>query len=128
MNAHGKESSSTKIELRSARSEILPGPQLVRQMVVSFEPMPISYYLKVGDFAGPSRGIVMYRMPKKRRKTLLHGLHFEVPLIRLVMPLDSSDGKLPTSSRRASSTLHLQTLLTLVRIETPFDVLLKASP
>jgi hypothetical protein len=68
----------------------------------------------------------VYRMPKKRRKTAMRYLHFEVPLIRLVMPLDSPDGKLPTSSMKASSTPHLQTLLRLARIETPFDDLLTA--
>jgi len=59
----------------------------------------------------------MYHMPKKSRKTVMHGLHFEVPLIRLVMPLDPPDGKSP-SLMKASSALHLQTLLRLIRIET----------
>jgi len=71
----------------------------------------------------------MYRMPKKRRP-VRNSLQFEVPLIRLVMPLDSPDGKSPTSLMKASSALHLQTLLRLIRIETRFEDLLtpKAPP
>jgi hypothetical protein len=56
----------------------------------------------------------------------MHGLHFEIPLIRLVMRLDSPEGELPASSLKASSTPHLHTLMSLVRIETPFDRLLTA--
>jgi hypothetical protein len=77
-----------------------------------------------------SRGIVVYRMPKRRPKSARKGLRFTVPLIRLVIPIDSLNGKLRARSMQMPSGLRLQTLRRLARIETPFADLLpaKASP
>jgi hypothetical protein len=58
----------------------------------------------------------------------LEGLRFTLPIIRLVLPLDGE--KLCASSVDNSSSLRPQTLLRLIRIETPLEDLLpaKASP
>jgi hypothetical protein len=64
-------------------------------------------------------------MPKKRRKTVMKGLRFTVPLMRLVVPLDSREGKLRTGSAEKASRLHPQTLLRLVRIETRLEDLVR---
>jgi hypothetical protein len=68
----------------------------------------------------------VYRMPKKNRKTDRKTLLFQVPLIRLVVPLDPPHGKLRTSSVGTSSCTHLHTLLRLIRIVTPLEDLLTA--
>jgi hypothetical protein len=71
----------------------------------------------------------VYRMPKKRpNKTVMKGLRFTLPIIRLVVPL--AGGKLCASSVDKSPSLRPQTLLRLIRIETPLEDLLpaKASP
>jgi hypothetical protein len=72
----------------------------------------------------------VYRMPKRRPKSARKSLRFTVPLIRLVIPIDSLNGKLRARSMQMPSGLRLQTLLRIVRIETPFADLLpaKASP
>src|SRR6266850_7014224 len=114
MSAHGREPSSTKIELRSARTKILPDRKWSGKLWSRSSPCGSGTITESENYTGPSRGIFMYHMPEKSGKTVMHGLHFEVPLIRLVMPLDSPDGKVLTSSRNASSTLHLQTLLRLI--------------
>jgi hypothetical protein len=67
----------------------------------------------------------VYRMPKKRpNKTVMKGLRFTLPIIRLVLPLEG--GKLCASSVDNSSNLRPQTLLRLIRIETPLEDLLPA--
>jgi hypothetical protein len=70
----------------------------------------------------------MYHMPKKRPTAVAKGLRFTLPIIRLVLPLDGE--KLCASSVEKPASLRPQTLLRLIRIETPLEDLLpaKASP
>jgi len=65
-------------------------------------------------------------MPKRRPQNARKGLRFTVPLIRLVIPIDSLDGKLRARSMQMTSDLRLQTFRRLVRIKTPFADLLPA--
>ena len=68
----------------------------------------------------------MYRMPKRRRRTAKKSLLFQVPLIRVVLPLDSSDGKIRPSSADTSSSLQSRTILRIIRIVTPLEDVLRA--
>src|ERR1700704_3162211 len=65
-------------------------------------------------------------MPKRRPQSARKSLRFTVPLIRLVIPIDSLDGKLRARSMQMPSGLRLQTWRRLVRIETLFADLLPA--
>src|SRR5438309_1040225 len=66
----------------------------------------------------------------------MKGLGFTVPLLRLVIPLDSlqrvksanAKGHSQSALIRRSPSLRPQTLLRLVRIETPLEALLPTKP